>query len=75
MLIWGFKTLFKTLSEGVFHCPRCGGARAYRQRLARRWFTLFFIPVFPYRTDDSHVECTTCKGTFHDTVLQGSAAA
>ncbi|MDI2128068.1 zinc-ribbon domain-containing protein [Yinghuangia seranimata] len=70
MLIWGFKTLFKVLSEGVFHCPRCGVDRAYRLRLARRWFTLFFIPVFPYRTDGNHVECQTCKGTFYESVLQ-----
>ncbi|MET7297503.1 zinc ribbon domain-containing protein [Embleya sp. NPDC005575] len=75
MLIWGFKTIFKTLSEGVFHCPRCGGDRQYHLKLARRWFTLFFIPIFPFKQQGTHVECTTCGGTFHDTVLQSATSA
>ncbi|WP_331766369.1 zinc-ribbon domain-containing protein [Embleya sp. NBC_00896] len=75
MLIWGFKTLFKTLSEGVFHCPRCGGDRQYHLKLARRWFTFFFIPIFPFKQQGTHVECTTCKGTYHDTVLQQATSA
>ncbi|HSA51431.1 MAG TPA: zinc ribbon domain-containing protein [Yinghuangia sp.] len=70
MLIWGFKTLFKTLSEGVFFCPQCGGDRSYQLKLARRWFTLFFIPVFTYKQDGVHVECQVCKGTFAETALQ-----
>lgn len=70
MLIWGFKTLFKTQSEGVFFCPQCGGDRPYQLKLARRWFTLFFIPVFTYRQDGVHVECQACKGAFAETALQ-----
>lgn len=70
MLIWGFKTLFKTLSEGVFFCPQCGGDRPYQLKLARRWFTLFFIPVFTYRQDGTHVECQVCKGAFNEAALQ-----
>lgn len=75
MLIWGFKTIFKTLSEGVFHCPRCGGDRQYHLKLARRWFTLFFIPIFPFKQQGTHVECATCGGTYEDTVLQGATSA
>ncbi|MGW9205761.1 zinc ribbon domain-containing protein [Embleya sp. NPDC055664] len=75
MLIWGFKTIFRTLSGGVFHCPQCGGDRQYHLKQARRWFTLFFIPIFPFKQQGTHVECATCGGTFHDTVLQGATSA
>jgi hypothetical protein len=70
MLIFGWTVLFKTLDTGVFHCPCCGGDRQYRIQQARRWFTLFFIPLIPLGVVGEHVECTSCRTTFGSAVLR-----
>ncbi|MCO6006325.1 TerB family tellurite resistance protein [Actinoallomurus purpureus] len=64
LLIFGFAVFFRTVSHGDFHCPHCGGDRRYRRRVARRWFTLFFLPVIPLTRVGEIVECTTCRNRF-----------
>ncbi|MEV5751884.1 zinc-ribbon domain-containing protein [Actinoallomurus sp. NPDC052308] len=64
LLIFGFAVFFRTVGHGDFHCPRCGGDRRYRRRVARRWFTLFFLPVIPLTKAGEVVECTACRGRF-----------
>jgi tellurite resistance protein len=64
LLIFGLSVFFRTVGEGEFHCPKCGGDRACRQRVARRWFTLFFIPVIPLNRVGEIVECGTCRSRF-----------
>jgi hypothetical protein len=61
LIIFGFRTFFRTIGQGVFHCRRCGGDREYRHRAGRRFFTLFFIPVIPLANAGEHVQCTTCQ--------------
>ncbi|MFC5750054.1 zinc-ribbon domain-containing protein [Actinomadura rugatobispora] len=63
-LIFGLSVFFRTVGEGTFHCPRCGGDRSYRQRVGRRWFTLFFLPVVPLNQVGEVVECRTCRTRF-----------
>jgi tellurite resistance protein len=65
LLIFGFAVFFRTVGEGDFHCPHCGGDRHYRHRVARRWFTLFFLPVIPLTRVGEIVECTTCRNRFN----------
>ncbi|MDX6286701.1 MAG: hypothetical protein QOG53_2186 [Frankiales bacterium] len=69
LLIWGWKVLFKTLAEGMFHCPNCDGDRHYRQRSARRWFTVFWIPAIPLKQLGAFVECSTCQCSYDERVL------
>jgi len=69
MLIWGWRTRFKTLMEGMFHCPGCGGDRHYAHKQARTWFTLFFLPVIPLKMLGEHVECQTCRKGYDLRVL------
>ena len=49
MIIFGFSVfyIFGLIGRGQFHCPNCGGDRNYEHRTARRFFTLFFLPVIP----------------------------
>ncbi|MBO2446544.1 TerB family tellurite resistance protein [Actinomadura barringtoniae] len=61
---------FRTVSEGTFHCPQCGGDRAYRRRAGRRWFTLFFLPAIPLNRVGEAVECRTCRTRFGVSVLR-----
>lgn len=70
IILWGFRPRRTTLSQGEFFCPRCGGDRQYVKQGVRRWFTLFFIPLFPISGQRNvHVVCTTCKGAFNEKVL------
>jgi tellurite resistance protein len=70
LLIFGLSVFFRTVGEGNFHCPNCGGDRRYRQRVARRWFTLFFLPVIPLNRLGEVVECGTCRSRFNLDVLR-----
>lgn len=65
LIIWGFKVLYKTRDNGTFFCPRCGADRAYQHRVGRKWFRLYYIPLFPVGGPvNEHVLCETCKGKF-----------
>lgn len=68
-LMWGWRSRSKTLATGMFACPSCGGDRHYANKQARRWFTLFFIPIIPLKVLGEYVECQTCKGTYSTAVL------
>lgn len=70
LLIWGWRTRFKVLAEGVFHCPGCGGDRHFAHKQARSWFTLFFLPVIPLKVQGEFVECQTCKQGYDQRILQ-----
>ena len=75
LLIWGFKALYKVLSEGTFYCPREGGDRAYRRKQARKWFTFFWIPVIPLDVLGEFIECSQCGSTYDQKVLTLPTAA
>jgi hypothetical protein len=74
LLIFGLSVFFRTVGEGTFHCPRCGGDRAYRRRIGRRWFTLFFLPVIPLGRVGEVVECRTCRTRFAPSALRAPTA-
>ena len=70
IVIFGFRVRLKTIAEGTFFCPRCGADRSYLLQQARRWFTLFFIPIFPTSKPlGDQVQCTTCHTNFRPEVL------
>lgn len=75
MLIFGFRVRFSTTGTIAFFCPRCGGDRHGDTRVARRWFTLFFIPVIPLNKVTEVVECTTCHGRFDPAVTEQPTTA
>ena len=45
-------------------CPRCGRVGALAGRRVRRWFTLFFVPVFPLDGGRSFTQCGHCGASF-----------
>lgn len=69
MIIWGSKSITGTLGAGNFNCPVCATHRPYDQKRVRRFFTLYFIPLFPTSTLGQYVECRGCQGTFEPGVL------
>ncbi len=76
MIIFGTRTTNPTAGQGLFNCPRCGPQKPYTHRKAKRWFTLYFIPVIPLGTAGEYIECEACAGTFdmaavhHDPVAE-----
>jgi C4-type Zn-finger protein len=41
-------------------CPHCHNNVAYHLTRTRTWFTLYFIPILPYR-NDRRLECPICS--------------
>ena len=70
-IVWGSRGRNKTIGEGEYYCPECGDYRQYRKIAVTRWFTLYWIPLFPMgKPVGEYIECQSCKGTFNDRVLQ-----
>ena len=64
MIIWGSKGITGTTEQGTFNCPVCQGSQPFEQKRVRKFFTLYFIPLFPTSTLGEYVECGRCQGTF-----------
>jgi hypothetical protein len=76
LIIFGWRVRFKTVAQGVFFCPSCGGDRHYSLQQARRWFTLFFIPVIPLgHVGDQFVHCDTCRQDYQPAILHKPTTA
>lgn len=69
MIIWGSRTRFSKTDEGTFYCPQEQGDRPFEKKMAKQWFTLYFIPVFPMNEIGEVIECQTCKAQFNPQVL------
>ena len=64
MIVFGSRVRHKRLGEGEFFCPKCQATRRYLHKKAVRYFTLYFIPVFPIQQLGEFVECQTCSVAF-----------
>lgn len=69
MIIWGSRGRTSTVEEGRFHCPRCQGTQPYKLKRVQRWFTLYFIPLFPMGVLGEYAECGQCLTTWKTDVL------
>jgi len=61
LMFWGFKIRFKTRTSVLFNCPRCGADREGVLRQARRWLTVFYLPLIPLTRIGYHVKCGACQ--------------
>lgn len=76
ILIAGIRARAKTIATGEFFCAHCGADRSYVLQQIRRWFTFFFIPLFPLgKPVGEHVVCTTCGTRFAPKVLEAPTSA
>jgi hypothetical protein len=75
MLIFGLRIRFRTTGVIEFFCPRCGGDRAGCRRTARRWFTLFWLPLVPLNEVGRVVECRTCHTRYEPAVADQPTTA
>jgi hypothetical protein len=75
LLIFGFTVRFKATSTQPFFCPTCGGDRVAVVEVARRWFTLFLLPLIPMKELGQRVRCETCGSSFDPSVLDQPTTA
>jgi hypothetical protein len=77
VIIFGLSVFYflGLIGTGQFHCPNCGGDRDYKHQTARRFFTLFFLPVIPLDKVGEAVQCQTCRQRFDPVVLQRPTTA
>lgn len=70
MIIFGSRAKHKTIGKGQFHCPNCRTTRHYERKQAKRYFTLYFIPIIPLDNLGEFIQCQTCEMAFKPEVLQ-----
>lgn len=70
MIIYGFRTRERAVGGGEFVCPCCKFQRSYSEVESKRWFALYFIPIFPVYYQGRHVQCHTCGQSFGLEVIQ-----
>jgi hypothetical protein len=58
---------------GEFPCPCCKFQRPYSEIESKRWFALYFIPIFPVSYQGRHVQCHACGQSFGQEVIQGAS--
>lgn len=58
MIIWGWGKITKKFIGSAFYrtCNHCNTTQSWQLCIIRTWFTLFFIPIIPYKKR----YCVTC---------------
>jgi hypothetical protein len=69
-IIWGSRTIVLTIGAGTFFCPKCRVTQTFSHKQQKRFFTLYYIPIFPIGDGQHYVECQHCHGTFTPEVLR-----
>ena len=69
MIIWGSCSKEKTIERHEFFCPKCRDDSIGEHVRVSRYFTLYFIPLFPTSTLGEYIRCDHCDGEFNTTVL------
>jgi transcription elongation factor Elf1 len=69
VIIFGTRVRHKVIGEGKFFCPKCQTQRPYQHKRASRYFTLYFLPVFPMGKMGEFIECQMCGTAFEMSVL------
>lgn len=60
---FGHQTKKEYNMHDVTHCYRCNNLSNWVMSRQVDWFTLFFIPVIPYKTD-YWIYCPICKNGY-----------
>lgn len=79
MCVMGVRTSWRTVADGEFFCPDCGGDRNYLRRTGRRRLTVLGVPLLSRGAAGPILECSACGGHFgpealdHPTTVRFSA--
>ncbi|WIG59952.1 MAG: hypothetical protein OJF49_002700 [Ktedonobacterales bacterium] len=59
MIIWGTRRRNAALGQMQYVCPGCHQPTYHGIVRSKYWFTLFFIPIFPFSTSTT-ARCQKC---------------
>jgi ribosomal protein L37E len=59
MILMGYRTRNKVMGQLQYVCPRCQQNSYHAIVRSRRWFTLYFIPLFPL-SKTTTARCNLC---------------
>jgi len=68
-IVFGTTSIKSKLEDGhplPNMCPNCKSTLIKKRY--RRWFTLFFIPIFPFDTIDTFYECEKCSSAYSQNI-------
>src|SRR5258706_12680322 len=68
-LVLGACSLPKKEGQGSFRCPACRNQGSYDHYVSRRYLTFYGMPLFSFRKDGEHLNCTSCGEAFEMDVL------
>ncbi len=71
-MIVGRHPVTKTVSSGLFRCPKEQLERAYSGHKVRNWHTVFSVPVLPGKVVEEYVECFCCGSTWHPGIVNST---
>lgn len=63
MIIFGSRGTTRFVASLFFVCSICGTPAAHQLYRVRRWFTLFFLPIFPLGHGKYVEQCAMCGGS------------
>lgn len=69
MIIYGYRNRVIEQGTGNFYCPNCQARHQYKRKKIVRYFTLFFIPIFPLGMLSEYIECGVCGRTYKPEIL------
>ena len=60
-IIFGTRQTVKKIGDvGVYRCDHCNNVIVFQVMIIRKWFTLFWIPIFPYSIQ-YYIICPICQ--------------
>jgi hypothetical protein len=67
MIFFGTKSVVRAVGGGLRvtrPCGKCRGVSELVEHSARRYFTLYFVPVLPIGAAERVLRCTRCEATY-----------
>ncbi|HUD04651.1 MAG TPA: zinc-ribbon domain-containing protein [Patescibacteria group bacterium] len=68
-LIWGTKYIDKEVEGGIVarkRCPKCKEYKDLVEVRRQKWFSIFYIPIFPYGSEkSSFLKCRDCGTSYY----------
>ncbi len=63
IIIWGSRALKRREGTLRYNCMICPSS-SLTVHSYRKWFTLFFIPIFPIGSREYYVKCRECRNSY-----------
>ncbi len=64
IFILGARDRETVIGSGYFLCPACRQLRLYKHKRLARYFTIYFLPIFPLQSLGEMIECQTCQHVY-----------